>query len=205
MLCSVLIPTRGRVAGLTRAIQSLHQSANPDNFDVRLRIDDDDAVTLKAVPRLIKHFGNVFPIVGPRSNGYHSVGEFIAQLASQSDARWLTMLDDDVTMEGSGWDEQLAALPPSGTVAVPEFYQLGPSKYNSGSCVGGHYLVGWFVPNRSWHPNSVCFPVDVWMHEIFVQRLRWTVALLKGVTYNHQRNEAAIREQRAERITPAQA
>ena len=197
MLCSVLIPTRRRVSGLTRAIASLCQTADPANFDVRLRVDDDDGQTLAALSTLTALYRNLFVSIGPRENGYTSLGKFITELAAQSQAAWVTMLDDDVTLEGKGWDTQLAALPLTGMLAAPEFYHLGPSRYGSGSCAGPSYVTGWFAPNGCWLPETIGVPVDAWMQSTLVRQRGWRVATLAGITYNHQRDEAAITKERA--------
>lgn len=193
MLCSVLIASRHRPDGLHKNIQSLHATANPENFDVWIRLDDDDAETISRLPEF-ERYGNVHHLIGPRLNNYFSIGKFCSEIADLAAGEWVMITDDDALMLGSGWDEQLKAVPKTGYVAHPEFYWLDTSEYGSGSCGP----VAAFVPNGCWKQYGfpdIGEPPDHWLNSLLVIAKGWKVWLLKGITHKHERgDEAALAE-----------
>lgn len=196
MLVSVLIPSRKRVERLKKTIQSLRETASPRNYEVRVRIDNDDDESINAIPEF-GVFENVHFLIGPRFNGYESNGLFFTELARRSKGDWLFIMNDDSMVIGEGWDRQLASLPKEGIVAYPEFYWLGQSRYNfSGSC-GVAFP---FVPNGCWQKfgwSEIEFPADQKLYDLLVVKHGWKVQLLKGVTLRHERdNDQTLRQHR---------
>jgi hypothetical protein len=102
---SVLLPTRGRVAGLERAIRSLKDLAqDPARVEIVCRCDEDDAETLAFLR------GRGLPtIVGPRERGYASLPKFMNQCAARSTGDLLLMFNDDAYVRTRGWDAQVLA------------------------------------------------------------------------------------------------
>lgn len=108
-LCSILIPTRGRVASLQVAIESFLTTAdNPANVEIVVRVHDDDPATLAwwtSTPRRKQ----VRVIIGDTGDGYGSMHEYIACLAAVSRGAWLWPSSDDWRSLTQGWDTRLAA------------------------------------------------------------------------------------------------
>jgi hypothetical protein len=114
---------------------------------------------------------------------------YITELLAHATDQWVTMLDDDCTLEGP-WLEELSKLPLN-CFAYPEFYYLGQSHYTQTIRPDTFYLPGWFIPTpimRTHFPGTHG-PVDVQTFAI-ARKLALPRHCLKGVTYNHQRDEA---------------
>lgn len=177
MICSFLIPSRKHSSGLERAIRSV---GNLEDVEFIVRADDDDRDTIKTCEHLAIEFSNLRHVVGKRGQGYGSVAYFVDELYRIAKGQWISMLDDDVTLEGETWLKQLTAMPLSGVYVRTEFYFLGPSRYGP-SCRGP---AGWFAPKDTW-PGPFSGAVDVRMeHELSVNR-KWKSAYLQGIAYNH--------------------
>lgn len=100
---SVLMPTRGRVRKLQRALDSLRKNAEkPSSIEVVFRIDLDDDETQK----LLQDRQELF-IVGPREKGYASLPKFMNQCAGISSGDIIIMFNDDAVVETKGWDSKL--------------------------------------------------------------------------------------------------
>ncbi|MDA8191108.1 MAG: glycosyltransferase family A protein [Gammaproteobacteria bacterium] len=100
---SVLIPTRGRVSKLRRALDSLRDNADdPSIIELVLRVDFDDKLTQTFLRQRQEMF-----IVGPREKGYASLPKFMNQCASISTGDVIMMFNDDAIVETSGWDTKL--------------------------------------------------------------------------------------------------
>lgn len=107
-LCSILIPTRGRVASLNTAIDSfLNTADNPGNVEAVVRVHDDDLATLNWWNR--PHRKQVRIIIGDTGDGYGSMHEFVASLCAASRGAWLWPCSDDWRCLTQGWDTRLAA------------------------------------------------------------------------------------------------
>lgn len=186
MLCSVLIASRKRPDGLHKSIQSLYDTAKPENFEVLVRLDDDDDKTLDRLSEF-EHYGNVRILIGPHLNGRESTGTFLNELARLASGDWIYITNDDMLMLGSGWDEQLKAVPKSGYVVHPEFYWLGDTLHGSGSCG----VIAPFVPNKCWEQYGLSEiggggSADDWLTEFLVNTKGWQPWLLKGITCKHE-------------------
>lgn len=185
-LCAVLIPTRLRPDRLQRAVASVFETADERFVEVLLRIDFDDFLTLHKCIELKAAYGdNVRILVGPRKLGYASLHEFYTELSEATLAKWLFFLNDDITIEGKDWHQQLRAIPSTGVYVQPEFYRLGGSGYGSGSCQACP-----IVPNGCWRSFYRGIPamVDVYFDKFLTEELHWQKELLRGITINHQRD-----------------
>lgn len=109
-ICSVLIPSRGRVDALTACIDSfLRTAANPSNVEVVVRVHDDDLASLdwiKTRPQGVR------VIIGDTGDSYGSMHEFIGALAAVSRGAWLWPSSNDWRCLTPGWDLLLAARCP---------------------------------------------------------------------------------------------
>jgi hypothetical protein len=185
MLCAGITPTRNGVAKLTDMLSSYFSTAdNPNNVEVVLRIDDDNAATIKALPTLKTYFPNVRWVIGPRGQGYSDMYKFAMEASAVTDATWLFLIDDDAVMLTRGWDTLLSKVPTQHCAAQPEFYWLGFSKYGSGSCGP----VALFVPNKFWITlgcPTIGMPVDQWWLDL-LRHHQWPIHLLPGVIYHHR-------------------
>lgn len=195
-LCAVLIASRGRHERLIRTIKSVAATSSPENVQICLRLDGDDYPTHGVIPLIYSIAPDARVLIGPRKRGWDSLDEFYTEMALHCNARWIVCMNDDITFEGEpGWDKQLAQIPTDGVMVEPEFYQLGPSLYPSGSC-----CILPFVPNRCWEKfgsETLRNPIDGWLRQVLVNDGGWRVELLKGMWANHARdNEASLKSQR---------
>ncbi len=148
---SALIPTRGRVESLRRAIASL-----PDEVEPVLYVDLDDVATILALPSLPPHLA----LIGPRY-GYERLEECFNHLARLATGDWLLLYGDDCTIEGVGWIGALAALDP----AEP-WYLCGTNDRSEWPCFpvvsrGAVEAMGCFSRHRA---------CDSWWKEVFARR-----------------------------------
>jgi len=190
-LCGVLIASRGRHERLIETIKSVAATSSAENVQICLRLDGDDYPTLGVVPLIYSIYPDARVLIGPRNKGYSSLSEFYTEMALHCNARWIVCTNDDITFEGEpGWDNQLAIIPTDGVLVEPEFYQLGPSKYPSGSC-----CILPIVPNRCWEKfgqHMLPDPVDIGLRQLLVDNHGWRVSLLKGMWANHARDTGDV-------------
>ena len=191
MICSVLIPSRGRPERLRKTIQSISDTSSKANVEVLVRFDDDDAPSIAIVDQLLRD--GIGVVVGPRRSGYPSIGEFYAELAAASRGAWIWIMNDDAYVTGPSpkfdlsWDKQLGRLPSTGVIVQPECYQLGHSKYWSSE--GGAFPA---VPNGCWTDFGEEFSggaaVDTWLDQLLRVRNGWQTSFLDGVAVVHERD-----------------
>lgn len=188
MICSVLIPSRARPEQLFEVITSLHLTANPKNFEVIVRIDDDDDKTQDFLDTLVHAFNNITIKSGSRLSGYTSHGQFYTECADSARGQWCAFFNDDTLIVGKGWDEQLKAIPATGFIVQPEFHQLNQSVYAKDAC--GPVP---FVPTNSWKllgQPAIPTPTDTMMYELY-KRHGWVTKYLEGITLWHDRADDA--------------
>lgn len=183
-LVTFCIPSRNRPRGLHETIESLYETAKPDDFDIVVRLDSDDERGVAAIPSFAK-YANLRWIIGPRcQNSYHGLGDCVTEASKLANTPWVSFIDDDMLILGKGWIEQLAKLPTEGHIAHCEFYWLGATPYGSGSCGP----VGPFVPTRCWEKlghNRIVHPHDDFLHQM-AMRAGWQYSLLKQITLKHE-------------------
>jgi hypothetical protein len=104
-MISVMLPTRGRPAlCLESAMSMLDLAECPDDVEIVLRRDWNDATRYDAIPQSVE-------IVGP-SLGYAGLSEYYDACAATSRGEWLVVWNDDSTMLTKHWDAELRRLDP---------------------------------------------------------------------------------------------
>jgi hypothetical protein len=180
-LISVIMPTRGPLEGLIKALKSIRDTCSDNSkVEILLRIDDDDSRRIIDIPDLKAGYG-VKTVIGPRGAGYMDMGRFADDLLDIAQGKWAWLFDDDSWVIGNTWLEQMERMPMD-CAANAQFYQLGPSIYNNGP-EGGP--VGLFVPMelaKSIKPTPS--PVDQTWLDVVLKR-GWKVRQLQGITYCH--------------------
>jgi Glycosyl transferase family 2 len=104
MKTSVLIPSRGNLAGLTRTVESLFQKAdNPEDVEVLVRVDDDDPLPYNSLAE-----SGLVKIIRAPSFGY-AAQEYYNECFARSTGDLIWPLNDDVIIESQGWDRAFSA------------------------------------------------------------------------------------------------
>lgn len=111
---SILLPTRGRVHLLPRAIESVREkSCNPKRLELCICYDNDDQATIAFVDELVASmmtgtgpFGAIQIFSGPRL-GYARVFEHYNEMARAALGKFVLLWNDDAEMVTTGWDELL--------------------------------------------------------------------------------------------------
>lgn len=187
MICSCLIPSRGRINRLYAAIHTINESASDlGNFEILVRLDEDDHGSLKHRNTLRK-FSNVQFFIGPRLQGYSSVETFYTELANYARGAWCWFLLDDCIIGGKDWDRKLAEVPTEGFLVQPEIWRLGGSIYPH--CVSGNFPC---APTKSWERfgwKGVARPVDIALDQLLRIQQGWQAYFLPGITAWHLEEE----------------
>lgn len=179
-----MLPSRHRTNGLLKAVESVFATADdPSRVEVLIAIDSDDDETIKRLGEFHKYPNTSITIA--RRDGVEVLMSRMAQIAKGS---WLMMFNDDASIEGQGWDTQLAQFQNTDTVCQPETYRLGESRYLHAIKTG----FPWF-PNKCWEKlgcqgNFLPHPADYAVVELAQER-RWKIGFLKGITIFHDRHE----------------
>ena len=109
MLCTVMVPTRGRSQHLDGLIENIFNSvSDPNNIEVVFRCDDDDIETINFLKEKISD--KVRMIVGPRGIGYSELHVFYNQICESSGAEWLFLFNDDAELNKTDWDLRLKEI-----------------------------------------------------------------------------------------------
>lgn len=186
--CSVVIPSRGRIKGLLKAIQSINNTVyDPDSIEILVGIDDDDHPSLDRLDK-IRPISNVKIHIFPRN-----LLAMLSKLCGMARGDWILMFNDDATIECKGvrWDMQLEGFPTTGVVLQPEIYKLNASLYPMATRTG----FPWF-PNKCWETfgcagDFIPYPPDYEVCNL-AEKHGWTIDFLKGVTVFHDwKNERA--------------
>jgi len=110
-LASVLLPSRGRPAGLFNAVSSIIARCDrPESVEILIRLDDDDHESQKAVKNMKGIFGDmtaIRTIIGPRGAGYTDLHKFVEELCAVARGDFLVLFNDDTLMDTNGWDAEL--------------------------------------------------------------------------------------------------
>jgi hypothetical protein len=157
-------------------------AAESKDFEILLRLDDDDTDRFKIAGILEKTYG-VNYVVGPRGIGYTNMGAFVHDLVKIADSKWCWLFDDDAYVEGD-WFTPLSKIvcdAKRGPAVNAEFYQLGGSLYPNGA---RGEPCGIIVPTEFCKEIPHKNPVDQqWIDE--TKHKGWIFTQLKGVTYHH--------------------
>src|ERR1700734_2700702 len=110
---SLIVPTRGRTAGLRRLLDSIRRTAQDlASIEVIAIIDEDDQES-RAFEYTGLRLERILVSPGQTMGSLNLAGYRVAQ------GRYLMLLNDDVIVRTTGWDTQLAsvfALHPDGIV-----------------------------------------------------------------------------------------
>jgi hypothetical protein len=186
ILTSTMIPSYKRPALLIGAIDSFRKTAtNPDQHEAIVRLSEKDPQAERTQKALHAMFDNCQVIIGKQMGGYVALGLYYTEMLPLVNGEWINIWDDDMTIEGVGWDEKLKKAPHRSMV-VCERYQLGPNIYDPGSLDGSG--TGWFFHYKTWQEvgeKEVGYPPDGYGVNLS-RRLSWPAHRLEGTILNHQ-------------------
>lgn len=185
-LVAIMIPTRKRVAKLERCIRSILDTAsNPGQVEVVIRADEDDPDTL--------NFLDHSPLMGRLSCrveiaerlGWGNIDIWFDEESNRLTSDWVCTFNDDMWMEGKGWDGTLSTFPKDGVIAQPENITLGPSSYHH---VQGAFCP--FIPRLCWvkmgEPH-LKRGSDTWLDQLIRVNHHWTTRFINGLMVHHDR------------------
>lgn len=181
MLCAILIPTRKRVDRFWKTFKSIHDTATSKDYQVVVRIDDDDEESNEC----IRSNKRIQVLSGPRGRGYGDLNKMYTQCALATDADFVWIMNDDCTVEGD-WMERLANAPRTGHILQPLYIGNGPSIYTASE--GGPFPV---VPNRCWMDygwEEIHDPADSALDELLRIRNGWKTCWMDAVKVQHDRD-----------------
>lgn len=109
MLCTVMVPTRGRVKYLSKMLETVFTSVfDPSCIEIIFRCDEDDVDTQNFLKD--KLTDNVRMIVGPRYGGYGELHRFYNEIAEEATGTWLLLANDDMVFNKTDWDIELKKI-----------------------------------------------------------------------------------------------
>lgn len=188
MLCSILLPTRARPEQLLRTIGSIQQNAEGEDYEILLRMDEDDSVGL-TIRAVLEDLPQVRLFVGDRCDGYVSLNSvFYRELEEVALGDWCWIMNDDAVLDGKGWDTKLAQVPLTGYIIQPGTEQLNDSVYHHNPCTGFPcYRRGiWKEAGFEKYPD----PCDYKLPPALWDR-GYRTWFLDGITVHHQRGTDA--------------
>lgn len=170
-----------------RCIQSIVDTADSqDSFEICLRLHRDDHETIQALPRLLYLAQKVRVVIGLPMSGYGDLSRFYDEAIAIANGDWIWVMNDDVTVEGNGWDTKLAAEPTDKFIIMPEIHKLGGSTYENDFDTPFMML-----PNGCWKQYGVTKFSTPFDHGLW-KLLRdngWGTRFLKGIATWHDRDE----------------
>lgn len=117
---SVLVPTRKRVPRLVTLMQSYDRTSDGATSELVYRCDEDDAETRWLL-------ADKLTVVGPRLNGYRSVGTFFNEMLRLASGDVLMLGNDDMVFRTEGWAAMLLA---EANKYPDGMFNLGVSTFN---------------------------------------------------------------------------
>jgi GT2 family glycosyltransferase len=184
MLCAILIPTRKRFDRLLKTVASVYGTTNAsDQVEIIIRCDSDDYETTH---RVLELPAAVKVMSGPRSRGYAAINLFYTDMAAATKAEWIWIMNDDATIQGSGWADQLAKVSEPRCIVQPELIGWGPSEYSRSE--GGPFPV---VRNKCWEAfgmTDIPDPADAALDDLLRVRNGWKTVWLDGIKVQHDRD-----------------
>ncbi len=152
---SVLLPSRGRFTALKNCIDDLiDKSHSTDNFEILIRIDNDDTETIQRLHDLPYNKVSIFIIIGDRLGGYADLHVYINELCAISKGRFLFLYNDDSKISTQNWDtiiskeDEIVCLDPLIDIDGKNKYGLFPIMHRK-----IYETLGYFSPsphNDSW-------------------------------------------------------
>jgi GT2 family glycosyltransferase len=186
MLCSILLPTRSRPERLRETVESFYAHGEFGKFEMLLAIDFDDDASFAATSLLADEFPDLKVFRGERRSGWPDLNIRYTELAKQSSAPWVWMMNDDCLVHGN-WISALKGCP-SGLVH-PEIYRIGQSVYRH-DATGGFPI----VPNGVWREYGypgIQHPPDTFLNDLCREQ-RLPFSFMAGVEISHQRKVDGI-------------
>jgi len=169
---------------LFTAIHTINESASDiRNFEILIRLDDDDHDSLQYMPTL-RGFPNVKVFVGKRMQGYASLeSHFYTELGKAAQGKWCWFLLDDQLIGGKNWDLKLMEVPTHGYIVQSEIARLGGSTYPKWE--GANFPI---VPTRIWEKfgwEQMQKPADTALDQLLRLDNGWKTWFLPGITAWH--------------------
>ena len=165
------------------AIRSIQETTEGHEVEILLKIDDDDAPTVNAIPALEAMGCRIF--TGPREKGYGSLPDFYQRLANEAKSKWVMLFNDDAVVEGYHWLDQVLAFPHMEVAFQAEHHCLGGSHYRHDP--GAPFPI---IPNKCWNEfgwKALPSNADRWVHYYLNLDRRWILQYIKGMTVRHFR------------------
>lgn len=190
-LVTIMIPSRKRVKKLMATLTSLTRTATSFDYEILIRIDDDDPESIMAMPSMVM-LPYVSVTAGPRLGYAQLDSGYYAGMEQNANAPWVWIAGDDMVVSGD-WLGELRKVPLTGYIVQPENSKLGLSTYHKAEAQAFPIF-----PRFCWKPFSPEFPkpFDTVGHEVLM-KAGWKTWFLPGVTMWHQRpSEEEIREHR---------
>lgn len=182
MLCSILMPTRGKPVACLNSMFSYWGNASEDKFEILLKLDSDDFE--KYSPILVR---NVSAVINNRGNGYKDLTRYYLDLIALARGRFCWIANDDALVSGQ-WISALEKVQEH-AVVYPEFHGLNSSKYrHDGHGAFPCFNTQWFKYNfLRKNPIRSGDPID---EAIYLKReeLHLPAVFMEGVTIQHNRN-----------------
>jgi hypothetical protein len=137
MVCSVLIPSRGRPDSLIWAVRSFGAFvSDKKEVEVLVKLDEDDQLSLNRISEIREAGAQV--VITPRGAGYLDLHRFYSILAVLARGDWLWMFNDDARVLTNNWDKVLSTQ--THAMVVP--WVKGPESY--GEAWNAHFQAqGW--------------------------------------------------------------
>jgi hypothetical protein len=180
LLCTVMVPSRKRPDGLIRVVNSITASADRGDYEVLVRVDEDDHVSI-ALKEQLESNPHVKVSVGKRL-GYDRLDTgYYTELAKAGGGRWVWIMNDDMVVSGP-WCSELIKVPLSGFYGQPGTHQLNKSAYGNDTRSGCPLFVQGCWEFAGWD----CIPMKAdYILTAKLEELGWHAAFLNHVKVWH--------------------
>ena len=124
---SVLLPSRKRLAGLQKAIDSLAETVSDKrNVEVIVKLDHDDTESCSRINEIVTDI-NVKFLISDRLKGYASLHEYSNAMLDLVEGTWVVFMNDDSFMATPNFDTVILETQPVGDFGGrPNFACLNP-------------------------------------------------------------------------------
>lgn len=185
MICSIIIPSKWRFDRLKKSIAAFYETAEPVNFEIIVRLEEDDPESISRQLEL-HEFGNNLSVHVRPTKPYDMDNGFLwNDMIPIAKGTWHQYWSDDQIIFGKGWDDQLKEVPTHGFIVHPEIHQLNESIYRH-DCGGP---TPFFPANaiKKYGYDIIPWPLDSHIYQVFVVKHHWKCHFLKGIRVWHQR------------------